>query len=86
MCPRGRPRGQGRPRGLHLCEIGYFGHNKLSFNWLKMFLDTKKKNLVLVGYTSKSLGRLVRRWNKGRQKMEMKQVCGKQALEQRHIA
>ena len=20
MCPRGRPRGQGRPRGLHLCE------------------------------------------------------------------
>ena len=19
MCPRGRPRGQGRPRGLHLC-------------------------------------------------------------------
>ena len=21
MCPRGRPRGQGRPRGLHLCFI-----------------------------------------------------------------
>ena len=20
MCPRGRPRGQGRPRGLHLCR------------------------------------------------------------------
>ena len=20
MCPRGRPRGQGRPRGLHLCS------------------------------------------------------------------
>ena len=20
MCPRGRPRGQGRPRGLHLCQ------------------------------------------------------------------
>ena len=20
MCPRGRPRGQGRPRGLHLCK------------------------------------------------------------------
>ena len=20
MCPRGRPRGQGRPRGLHLCD------------------------------------------------------------------
>ena len=23
MCPRGRPRGQGRPRGLHLCLVGY---------------------------------------------------------------
>ena len=22
MCPRGRPRGQGRPRGLHLCRAG----------------------------------------------------------------
>ena len=33
-----------------------------------MFLDTKKKILVLVGYTRKSLGRLVRRWNKDRQK------------------
>ena len=33
-----------------------------------MFLDTKKKILVLVGYTRKSFGRLVRRWNKGRQK------------------
>ena len=22
MCPRGRPRGQGRPRGLHLCNWG----------------------------------------------------------------
>ena len=21
MCPRGRPRGQGRPRGLHLCHL-----------------------------------------------------------------
>ena len=21
MCPRGRPRGQGRPRGLHLCYL-----------------------------------------------------------------
>ena len=21
MCPRGRPRGQGRPRGLHLCRL-----------------------------------------------------------------
>ena len=21
MCPRGRPRGQGRPRGLHLCKL-----------------------------------------------------------------
>ena len=21
MCPRGRPRGQGRPRGLHLCTL-----------------------------------------------------------------
>ena len=21
MCPRGRPQGQGRPRGLHLCLI-----------------------------------------------------------------
>ena len=21
MCPRGRPRGQGRPRGLHLCVL-----------------------------------------------------------------
>ena len=21
MCPRGRPRGQGRPRGLHLCSL-----------------------------------------------------------------
>ena len=21
MCPRGRPRGQGRPRGLHLCFL-----------------------------------------------------------------
>ena len=21
MCPRGRPRGQGRPRGLHLCCV-----------------------------------------------------------------
>ena len=20
MCPRGRPRGQGRPKGLHLCR------------------------------------------------------------------
>ena len=23
ICPRGRPRGQGRPRGLHLCYLGY---------------------------------------------------------------
>ena len=23
MCPRGRPRGQGRPRGLHLCHTVY---------------------------------------------------------------
>ena len=23
MCPRGRPRGQGRPRGLHLCWIPF---------------------------------------------------------------
>ena len=23
MCPRGRPRGQGRPRGLHLCYVPY---------------------------------------------------------------
>ena len=25
MCPRGRPRGQGRPRGLHLCWLGMEG-------------------------------------------------------------
>ena len=25
LCPRGRPRGQGRPRGLHLCQ----GHKKI---------------------------------------------------------
>ena len=24
MCPRGRPRGQGRPRGLHLCLTEYY--------------------------------------------------------------
>ena len=35
-------------------KIGYFGHydfgcNKLSFDWLNMFLVTKKKRLVLVG-------------------------------------
>ena len=24
MCPRGRPRGQSRPRGLHLCRLVYF--------------------------------------------------------------
>ena len=23
MCPRGRPRGQGRPRGLHLCSLEF---------------------------------------------------------------
>ena len=49
-------------------KIGYFGYNKLSFNWLNIFFDTKKKILVLVGYTGKSLGRLVRSWNKDRQK------------------
>ena len=49
-------------------KIGYFGYNKLSFDWLNMFLATKKNILVLVGYTRKSLGRLVRSWNKGRQK------------------
>ena len=27
MCPRGRLRGQGRPRGLHLCYIHY------TFKW-----------------------------------------------------
>ena len=27
MCPRGRPRGQGRPRGLHLCLIFYRFYN-----------------------------------------------------------
>ena len=27
MCPRGRPRGQGRPRGLHLCSL----HLKINF-------------------------------------------------------
>ena len=21
MCPRGRPRGQGRPQGLHICKV-----------------------------------------------------------------
>ena len=26
MCPRGRPRGQGRPRGLHLCLLSYGAH------------------------------------------------------------
>ena len=86
MFPRGRPRGQGRTRGLHLCKIGYFGYNKLSFDWLKMFLDTKKKILVLVGYTRKSFGRLVRRWNKGRQKKGDEASLWEQALEQRHIA
>ena len=23
MCPRGRPRGKGRPQGLHLCFLKY---------------------------------------------------------------
>ena len=55
-------------RTWSILKIGYFGYNKLSFDWLNMFLDTKKKILVLLGKTRKSLGRLVRRWNKGRQK------------------
>ena len=29
MCPRGRPRGQGRPRGLHLREFYYIGLNQI---------------------------------------------------------
>ena len=49
-------------------KIGYFRYNKLSFDWLNRFLDTKKKILGLVGYTRKSLGRLVRSWNTDRQK------------------
>ena len=49
-------------------KIDYFGFNKLSFDWLNMFFDSNKKILDLVGLAGKSLGRLVRKWNKGRQK------------------
>ena len=41
--------------------IGYFGYKKLIFDRLKVFFDTNKKILVLVGYTRKGLGRSVRR-------------------------
>ena len=33
MCPRGRPRGQGRPRGLHLCYLCHFLQDLLE-NWI----------------------------------------------------
>ena len=36
MCPRGRPRGQGRSRGLHFCLTG-----------LSLFLDMNKELLKL---------------------------------------
>ena len=33
MCPRGHPRGQGRPRGLHLCS-----QEKNNFDFVKIIL------------------------------------------------
>ena len=32
MCPRGRPRGQERPQGLHLCYIAIVDFNDLSYS------------------------------------------------------
>ena len=35
MCPRGRPRGQGRPRGLHLCCLhSLFEHSARKSEYL----------------------------------------------------
>ena len=39
MCPRGRPRGQGRPRGLHLCNR-YLGDKYFDMVWGTTFLGT----------------------------------------------
>ena len=41
MCPRGRPRGQGRPRGLHLCQY------VLQFGCLFLSLEFGEKNEIL---------------------------------------
>ena len=39
MCPRGRPRGQGRPRGLHLWSLPQFGAI-FCRNWWDLFVLT----------------------------------------------
>ena len=38
MCPRGRPRGQGRPRGLHL----WSGYSMSALSWDKIILLRNK--------------------------------------------
>ena len=40
MCPRGRPRGQGRPRGLHLCYLAFLFQSKqqVVLNAIRFFL------------------------------------------------
>ena len=52
MCPRGRPRGQGRPRGLHLC----WWRRKLLFKCKNTLIGL---NLLLLAktYAIKKLGR-----------------------------
>ena len=54
MCPRGRPRGQGRPRGLHLCylcfiefKVGNWSEKKTSLLCFVLFANM---SLVLVQF------------------------------------
>ena len=52
MCPRGRPRGQGRPRGLHLCLFAKINFICLTLHhWQKLvlkFRDIRKGRLCKI--------------------------------------
>ena len=45
MCPRGRPRGQGRPRGLHLCltPLQKFAFVRTPFKTIKKNFTPEQK-------------------------------------------
>ena len=45
MCPRGRPRGQGRPLGLHLCLL----------HTTKYALSRNKKSLLIGSKTNRKM-------------------------------
>ena len=46
MCPRGRPRGQGRPRGLHLCNLQYCSLLYLLLLFLSSLASVSANSLI----------------------------------------